>query len=147
MRHLLMPLALSAVLLASGCGGKQFWNAGTAQGGGVQVQPMQSWVSGHKLWVRTTVLNGTTDPIVVVRDAISCALPNGAMVGRASGSTTVHTPYVIPAGGAHAVYVEFEEGDFDWHTVPQVTVDFSKAITKNGQPVGVSPMQIVNAGP
>lgn len=110
------------------------------------MQPIQAWVGGSKLWVRTTVLNGSPEPIVVLRDAVVCTLPNGQQVGRASGSTSVHTPYVLPPGGAHAVYVEFEGEGFDFHAVPQVTVDFSKAITTNGQPVAVSPMVLVNDG-
>lgn len=40
----------------------------------------------------------------------------------------------------------FEEADFDWHSVPQVMIDFSRAITRNGEPVGIAPMQIVNGG-
>lgn len=110
MRVLAMSLVLSAVLFASNCGGRQNWSAGEALGGGVRVQPIQAWVSGHKLWVRTTVINGTTDAIIVVRDSISCTLPNGSRVGRASGSATPHAPYAIAAGGAHAVYVEFRGG-------------------------------------
>lgn len=146
MRRFVILLTLTLPFIIMGCGSKQYWSARSAKGSGVQIQPMQAWVGGHKLWVRVTVVNGSSDPIRVVRDGVTCALPDGHKIARASGSSTNHSAYFIPAGGSHAVFVEFEEVDFDWHNVPKVSVDFSKGIFgKDEQPVAVEPMEITNA--
>ncbi|MEO6420503.1 MAG: hypothetical protein ABIP39_13890 [Polyangiaceae bacterium] len=142
-----LSLSLALPLFAIGCGSKQFWTATPAKGGGVDVEPMSAWVGGHKLWVRATVVNNSPDPIRVVRDGMTCTLPDGHKIPRASGSSTAHTAYFIPPGGSHAVYIEFLDQDFDWHEVPKVSVDFSKGIFgKNEQQITVSPMVITNAG-
>ena len=147
MRRFLIMLTFTLPFLVMGCGSKQYWSARSAKGGGVQIQPQQAWVGGHKLWVRVTVVNGTPDPIRVVRDGMTAMLPDGHKVARASGSSTSHAAYFIPPGGSHAVFVEFEEVDFDWHSVPKVSVDFSKGIFgKNEQTITVEPMEITNTG-
>src|SRR5579859_4576565 len=95
-------------LLLGACGHKEYMHAQSVQGASVSVMPTQIWVGGGKLWVRTTVLNNGRDSVTVIRDAVTARLPNGTTMGRASGKTTLHQPYVLPPGGAHAVYVEFE---------------------------------------
>lgn len=134
---LLGLLALLSMLALLACA-KHYFQAQTAEGEGVTVQPMQVWVGGHKLWVRVTVINRGPEPIVVNRDAVTARLPSGQVVGRATGRTSLHDDYFIPPGGSHAVYVEFAEQGFDWDTVPQVTVDFSRAISRSGQAVPVA---------
>jgi len=140
MKKLLSILAL-AVVLACG-GGKHYWQAQPAQGGPITIQPEQIWVAHGKLWVRTNVVNGTGQPIMINRDAIVARLPNGAVVHRAAGSATIHAPYLIPPGGAHAVYVEFYADGLDWQTVPNAQVDFSPGLTVNGQPMAVPPLMV-----
>jgi hypothetical protein len=142
-------VTLAFVVALSGfaaCGGRHYWSATATQGQGVRVDPMQAWVAGGKLWLRTTVFNGTSEPIRVIRDDVACVLPSGQRVGRAAGTTTVHTPYVLPPGQSHAVYVEFEGEGFDWSTVPEVKVDFSHAVFRGEQPVSVAPMVVTNPG-
>jgi hypothetical protein len=126
-------LLAGAPLASTGCGARQAWAMTQAQSGGVTVIPIDASAHGGKLWVRTNVINGTSAPIVVVRDGVRCVLPDGSVIGRASGKTSLHQPYVIEPGGAHPVYVEFE-GDF--RAVPSVNVDFSQAITSSGQAIG-----------
>ena len=140
--RLRLLLVSAFFLIATACGSKQLWTAFPAQGDGVRVDPIGTWVSGGKLWVRVTVSNGSPAPIEVVRDAVVCVLPNGQRLGRAMGSTTVHTAYMIPPGGAHAVFVEFSAQGFDWDTVPDVNIDFSPAMTRGGQPINVAPLPI-----
>lgn len=131
--------------VVAGCGGgKQPWSVAAAQGGGVTIEPVDGFVRGQKLWIRTNVVNGGNAPIIVDRDAVKCILPNGMAIPRASGSATVHTPYVIPPGGMHAVYVEFE-GDF--LGIPSAAIDFSQAITVNGQPIGAPQVAVQNLAP
>ena len=105
MLRLLAVFVLASLLSACG-GGKHFWAAQPVNGP-VSIQPEEVWVHHSKLWVRTNVVNGTDQPIMIDRDQIVARLPNGAMVHRASGSATVHAPYVVPPGASHAVYVEF----------------------------------------
>src|SRR6185437_16178443 len=115
--------------------------------GGVQVEPTQAWVGGHKLWVRVMVTNTSPDQIRVVRDGMTCTLPDGHKIPRAAGSSTNHAAYFIPSGGSHAVFIEFQDQDFDWHDIPKVSVDFSKGIFGKGeQNIAVPPMEIANSG-
>jgi hypothetical protein len=140
---LLLVVLCSVLVLACG-GGKHLWAAQPVSGP-VTIQPQQVYVRGGKLWVRTNVINGTNQPIMVDRDQIIARLPNGAIVHRASGSTTVHTPYMLPPGAAHAVYVEFFGEGFDWRDVPGAQIDFSPGVTTNGQPMQIPPLMVANA--
>lgn len=147
MRRFVLMLTLSLPFLVIGCGSKQYWSASPAKGGGVQVEPMQAWVGGHKLWVRATVINNSPDQIRVVRDGMTCTLPDGHKLARAAGSSTSHAAYFIPPGGSHAVFIEFQDQDFEWQAIPKVSVDFSKGIFGKGEaPITVSPMEITNSG-
>jgi hypothetical protein len=144
-RQLAFALVLAASpVVVTGCGGKQAWSVASAQSAGVTIEPLDGFVRGGKLWIRTNVVNGGSVPIIVDRDAVRCVLPNGMAIARASGSATVHTPYAILPGGMHAVYVEFE-GDF--LGVPSATIDFSQAITANGQPMGTFQVPVQNLAP
>jgi hypothetical protein len=134
--RLVQLLAFFAVLALLACS-KTYLHAETARGDGVTVQPTQVWIGGHKLWVRVNVMNESPEPILVDRDAIVARLPNGQTVERAVGRTSLHGAYTVPPGGFHAVYVEFEERGFDWDTVPSVTIDFTRGITRGGMPVRV----------
>ncbi len=129
-----VTLALVAALAVTtlGCA-REYLHASSVAYEGVSVEPSQVWISGHKLWVRAVVINSGTQPIQVSRDAMIARVPSGQVVSRALGTTTVHDVYFIPGGAAHAVYVEFHEAGFDWNTVPQATIDFSNAITRDGQ--------------
>ncbi len=136
--HFLFGMLLLVAMLALLACSKHYLQARSAHAGGITVQPMQVWVGGHKLWVRVTVINDGAEPIVVTRDLVTARLPGGQTVGRASGAMTQHNNYVIPPNGSHAVYVEFAEQGFDWDTVPQVTVDFTQAIRREGRAVPVT---------
>lgn len=139
----LVLLVLSTSFVLACGGGKSMW---LAQGptGPVTIQPDSVWARGHKLWVRTNVINGTNQPIVVDRDQIIARLPNGAVLHRAQGTYTQHMPYMIPPGAGHAVYVEFAEEGFDWRDMPNAQIDFSTAITTNGQPLVIPPLVVTN---
>lgn len=127
-------LALAAIVVAFACT-KTYLHAEPVQDEGVAVQPMQVWISGHKLWVRVNVVNQGSEPIMVERDAIVARLPNGVTVGRAMGRTSLHGAYFIPPYASHAVFVEFEEQGFDWDTVPRVTIDFTQGVHRGATPV------------
>ncbi|HEY2510452.1 MAG TPA: hypothetical protein VGI39_06340 [Polyangiaceae bacterium] len=131
-----------AVALAA-CGGhKEYMRAEPVQTADVNVTPMQVWTGGGKLWVRVNVANASQGTLTVVRDAMTVHLGNGMSIGRSAGSTSTHNPYVIPPGASHAVYAEFEEQGFKWEDVPGVQVDFTNAITKDGQAVAVPPLVV-----
>ena len=136
----LLPILALWVVIACG-GGKRYWVAQAAPGP-ITIQPEQVWVAHGKLWVRTNVVNGTNQPIMINRDSIVARLPNGAVVPRAAGSATIHAPYLIPPGASHAVYVEFYGGELDWDTVPTAQIDFSSGVTMNGQPIAVPPLTV-----
>ena len=135
-----LVLCLSLSLSAVACGHKEVWHTQVAEQNGVRIVPEQVYVSGHKLWVRTTVVNGTQQAMLILRDEIVVRLPNGAVVPRAAGRTSLHQPYNVMPGGAHEVYVEFEDNGFDWRAVPSVNVDFSPGVTLDGQPVQLAPL-------
>jgi hypothetical protein len=133
-------LAASLTVSTAACGHKEMWRSQTAEASGVRIVPEQVYTGGRKLWVRTTVFNGTQMPMVIIRDQIVARLPNGAVIQRAAGKTTIHAPYNVMPGGAHEVYVEFEEEGLDWATVPSVNIDFSQGVLLNGQPTQLPPL-------
>jgi len=114
---------------------KHYFHANSVEYEGVTVQPMEIWTGGSKLWVRAMVTNSGTQPILVNRDAIVARLPSGMVVGRATGKTSVHDVYFIPAGMSHPVYIEFREAGFDWDSVGEASIDFSAGVTRDGQHV------------
>lgn len=142
MLKLLSAFALASFLFACG-GGKHFWAAQPINGP-VTVQPEEVWAHGGKLWVRVVVVNGTSAPIVVDRDQVIARLPNGAVAHRAQGTYTQHVPYMIPPGASHPVYVEFPAEAWDWHDVPSAQIDFSAAVTSNGQPIQMPALTVAN---
>jgi hypothetical protein len=137
-------LLVSSLTLACGGGGKHFWSAQPVSGP-ITIQPQEIWAHGGKLWVRTMVTNGTQAPINIDRDQVVARLPNGAVAHRAAGAYTLHAPYMVPPGGVHEVYVEFGAEAGPWRDVPSAQIDFSAAITSNGQPVQVPPLTVANA--
>jgi hypothetical protein len=145
-RQFLLGAALiGASLTSAACSSRQPWTITPAQSGGVSIIPVSAYFRGGKLWARANLLNGTGKPIVIDRDAITCVLQSGAIIGRASGSATIHTPYDVQPGGSHAVYVEFE-GDF-FRGASSATVDFSRAVTVDGQTIGAPKVFLQNAAP
>lgn len=141
-RTLLLVLTLAFTAVA--CGGRgRDWNAQPMNSNGIEVVPIRVWVASGKLWFRTEVRNTGPAPIMVDRDAITLALPTGEVLRRSQSSFGgVHTPYMIPPGGSHAVYVEFLQGATHWRDVPQAQLNLTGAITVNGQPIAVPPLVV-----
>ncbi len=136
MKTIIRFVALFAVLALVACT-KSYLHADVAQAEGVVVQPLETWIGGHKLWVRVDVVNEGQEAITVNRDAIVARLPSGQVVGRAVGRWTQHEAYVVPPQATHPVYVEFEEAGFDWDRTPSVTIDFGHALMRGNQPIVV----------
>lgn len=137
-----LALAFSLSLVAA-CGpGKEMLQAQPLDAGGIKVMPEQVYVDDDKLFVRVTVLNGTQQMITVMRDQIDAKLPDGNVIHRSQGSFSTHQPYMIPPGGAHAVYVDFQAQGFDWRLVPSVQIDFSNGVLTNGNPTPMPPFVV-----
>ena len=143
MNRLIYVVLLAMTLGLAACGGgKIVLHAQPLDSGDVHVQPLDIYYGGKKLWVRLSVTNTSKGTLIVQRDAVVAHLPNGQTVSRAMGTYGLHEPYVIPQGGMHLVYVEFEEAGFHWKDIPSAQVDFANAITKDGQPVAVPPFAV-----
>ncbi len=136
MKTLARFLVLFATVALFACT-KSYLRAETAQAEGVVVQPLQVWIGGQKLWVRVTVANEGSEPIVVDRDQVVARLPSGQTIGRSVGKTSLHGAYFIPPHTSHLVYVEFEEQGFDWDAVPRAVIDFTPAMTRGNQHISV----------
>lgn len=141
MNRLVYASVLAAAL--AGCGGGKIpLRAQTVDSADVHVTPMEVYIGGKKLWVRITVQNLSKGTLIVQRDAMTAHLPNGQTLTRAMGSYTMHEPYVLPPGAMHPVYVEFEEQGFKWKDMPSAQIDFTGAVTRDGQPVAVPPFTV-----
>ena len=140
-RSLLLAFMLSTTATACG-GGQREWAAQAIDANGVAVDPIRVWIAGNKLWVRTNMRNNGPLPVMVDRDAITVALPTGEALHRSAGSFGIHTPYAIPPGGSHLVYVEFLAGSARWSDVPEAQLNFQGAVTVNGQPIALPPMPL-----
>ena len=136
MNRFVYASVLAAALAGCG-GGKIVLRAQPVDSADVRVTPMEVYVGGKKLWVRVSVQNNSKGTLIVQRDAMTAHLPNGQTLTRAMGSYTLHEPYVLPPGAMHPVYVEFEEQGFKWKDMPTAQIDFTGAITRDGQPVPV----------
>jgi hypothetical protein len=143
MNKLFHTVLLALTVAVAACGGEKIvLHAQPVDSAGVHVQPLDIYVGGKKLWVRLSVTNSGTGTLIVQRDAVVAHTPNGQTIGRAQGTYGLHEPYVIPAGGMHLVYVEFEEQGFKWKDMPSATIDFANAVTRDGQPVVVTPFAV-----
>jgi hypothetical protein len=136
--------ASSLLLSLAACPGEKIvLHAQPLASADVQVSPLELYVDGEKLWVRVLVTNTSQGTITVQRDAMTAHLPNGTVIPRAMGTFgSVHTPYVLPPGGVHPVYVEFAAQGFDWKDVPTAQIDFTGAVTRDGQAVQVPPFVV-----
>ncbi len=123
-------------------GGRQLWTAAPLQGPGIIVQPTSVYATGRLLNVRTTFVNQGPVPIMVNRDAVQLVLPDGRMVARAAGTYTQHAPYLILPGASRPVWVDFRAEGWSWHDLPGAQVNWSPAVSVNGQPVAMPPMPL-----
>jgi hypothetical protein len=63
--------------------------------------------------VRVTLTNLTNENLIVDRDGVSLQLEGGPLLGRSSGTTTLHKPYNVPPNRAQSVYVDFRDEGID----------------------------------
>lgn len=84
------------------------------------------------------VVNYGRAPIVVDRDRVVLFTSRGARAHVAGGAGTID---YVPPGGRHAVNVRFELGGIQ--TGERVTLSLAGAVTSNGQPLVVPPLEFV----
>jgi hypothetical protein len=141
-----MKLILSSALVSlalAGCGGEKIvLHTQPLDTADIHVTATEARIGGKKLWLKLMIQNNGSGTLIVTRDAMTAHLPNGQTLNRAVGSWTSHEPYVITPHGLHPVFVEFEQQGFEWKDVPQAQIDFTNAITKDGQPLSVPPFVV-----
>jgi hypothetical protein len=76
---------------------------------GAQVNFQEAWVAENIFKVRLFVQNLSQAVMIIDRDGFQLRLPDGRVLGRASGMTTLHTPYSLPPGSGHEVFVDFRD--------------------------------------
>jgi hypothetical protein len=130
-------------MVIAGCGGEKIvLHAQPAQNADINITANEVHVGGKKLWLKLMVQNNSNGTLIVQRDAMTVHLPNGQTLNRAMGTYSTHEPYVITAHAVHPVNIEFEEQGFKWSDVPSAQVDFTNAITKDGQPLAAPPLMV-----
>jgi hypothetical protein len=84
---------------------------------GTQVNFQDAWV-GHGIFkVKLYVQNLTQAFMLVDRDGFALRLPDGRVLSRAQGTFTQHTPYNLPPGGGHEVFVDFRDPGRDMRQI------------------------------
>lgn len=111
-----MALLATMMLLTAvgGCGpslpGKIAFAGQNAQlQSGTQVVFRDAWVAKDIFVVKLYVTNLSQAFLNLNRDGFALRLPDGRVLQRASGITTMHNTYVIPPGLGHDVNVDFRD--------------------------------------
>jgi hypothetical protein len=113
-RRGLLQAAFAAALALSACraglpGKIAFAGQNALLQSGTQVNFQEAWVAENIFKVRLFVQNLSQTVMFVDRDGFQLRLPDGRVLGRASGMTTVHKPYSLPPGSGHEVFVDFRD--------------------------------------
>jgi hypothetical protein len=88
--------------------------------------------------IQTSVYNTSTRPIVVNRDAILLLTPSGPRARLPGGWSAT---YVIPPGEHHRVRCIYYVADL--RPGDRVQLGFADAITREGAPVAVDPIELI----
>ena len=138
-RELLIVAWLS--LAVASCGGGGTWHTQAFNAGGVIIQPDRVWVDSTTLHLRTTVINQSAGGIAIVRSQITASTPDGATVANSAGGAfgLDNIPYVIPAGGQHAVNLSFR-GRVGWRDLAAAQVNWTGGVLVGGVPIAIPPM-------
>lgn len=135
-------LVLAALSLATpAClGAKENWQAQTITSADVRVSPVEVYRRKDRLFVRVTYTNLSPETVTVDRDAMTLQLANGRVIPRSLGSTTTHTVYTVPPNGAHAVFVDFRDGELE--TEHAATVLWNDAVHAGARKIDVPPTPV-----
>src|SRR4029453_7630582 len=74
------------------------------EGGGVG-KIYDAYARDDRIFVKSMVTNGSQQAITIDRDGWALRLPDGTVLPRAVGRTTLHTPYVLQPGETREVFV------------------------------------------
>ncbi|MDB4970400.1 MAG: hypothetical protein JWN44_6089 [Myxococcales bacterium] len=84
---------------------------------GTQVNFQDAFVAEGIFKVKLWVQNLSQAFMIVDRDGFALRLPDGRVLRRAVGTFTQHTPYNIPPGGGHEVFVDFRDPGKDMRII------------------------------
>jgi hypothetical protein len=84
---------------------------------GTQVNFQDAWVDKGIFKVKLWVQNLSQAFMLVDRNGIALRLPDGRVLQRAHGTFTSDTPYNLPPGGGHEVWVDFRDRERDMRTI------------------------------
>jgi hypothetical protein len=137
-RALAFALTLAAASVVSmGCHRHQMiWHGQPVSSPVVRIQPTSVIAESDRLWVQTIVYNVGTETVWVERDAITLTLADGQTLPVRGH----HTGYTLAPHASHKVYVDFESEEFDWRKLPSAQVNWTGAVSIQGQIVGLPPM-------
>ncbi len=68
-------------------------------------------------------------------------LDSGRILGRTSGTTSLHKPYELPPNGSHSIYVDFKDDDIDEERAA-ATVIWTGAVFDGPRQVQVPPTPV-----
>jgi hypothetical protein len=129
---------LALVLLLSGCGPAFQVICPVGAGSGVEVWLDRWRHQNGGNFIQTSVYNTSTRPIVVNRDAILLLTPAGPRARLPGGWSST---YEIQPGGHHLVRCIYYVADLRPGDLVQLS--FAGAITRDGVPVPVDPIQLI----
>ncbi len=84
---------------------------------GTQVNFQDAYVEEGKFTVKVWVANMSQAFMNVSRDGWALRLPDGRVLRRAVGITTLHNLYNLPPGGGHEVFVDFRDQGHDMRQI------------------------------
>jgi hypothetical protein len=118
----LVFVGLTLGALSAGCGKHvQLYAMAPTLSASVQVRLKEADISGDRVYVKMYMTNTSGDVLHIDRDGMSLRLPNGQVLPRSVGKTTMHKPYDVPPGQGHDVFVDFR-ADHDLADINGATV-------------------------
>ncbi|AKU96299.1 hypothetical protein AKJ09_02963 [Labilithrix luteola] len=115
MKRLALAILLATAAPAmTGClGSKHSWAAQPVATEETRIVPQEIYRRKNRLFVRVTFTNLSPSYLTVDRDAVTLQLDTGRILGRSSGTTSLHKPYELPPNASHSIYVDFKDEDID----------------------------------
>jgi hypothetical protein len=127
LRRGLLALFTAGTLWGAGCGpslpDKIGFNGQSASlQSGTQVNFQDAYVDEERFQVKVWVANMSPAFMNLSRDGWALRLPDGRVLRRAVGITTLHNIYSIPPGGGHEVHVDFRDPGRDMRQIQMASL-------------------------
>jgi hypothetical protein len=116
--RLLLVWIVGALAFLAGCSRVPLHAPPAQLEGGLVVKVYDAYARDDRVFVKSMVTNGGPQAVTIDRDGWALRLPDGTVLPRAVGRTTLHSPYVLQPGETREVYVDFHQDDAELEALP-----------------------------